>query len=186
MEDNKIDENKRLSLEKEYQNTLDNTSNAFTTLRQQWDYTFDIGRKLGYSDIKIGDDLRARCRGLKSDSTLQRMLPDSAKHMKHASKHKTEPVILTGSRQPRLVTDEEPTIPLPPQTVKEVQPEYIEEKVKGKIKEPESKFQSLSNLNQKVILDSRKFGLDLKVAVSNKSKIELTINNNEVVKIKEI
>jgi hypothetical protein len=100
----------------EYHRALNNIAGTFGTLKDQVNQAFEIGRALGLGDMQIGSDVRDRIKGLVSISTIQRMLPETAKHMKHAS----EPIKLNGStkvqklhNQRRLVVPEEPTIPPP-------------------------------------------------------------------------
>jgi hypothetical protein len=157
----------------EYLDVLNNIADAFGTLKDQVNRAFEVGRKYGLSDMQIGTDIRRHLKGQVTDNTIQRMLPETAKHMQHASKHKTEPIKLIGSskNQTRLVTDQEPQIPPSPQVIREVQlsPELLKP-------EPE--------VNNEVFLSCRKFSTELRMGLLNNSVLKLELNsNNEVIKI---
>ena len=108
----------------EYHNVLNNIAKSFGTLKDQVNQAFELGRTLGLSDAFIGNDVRNRIKGLVSISTIQRMLPNTAKQQQtHIASEKV--VKLTAAKQSdpnqvRLVVPEEPKIPPPPQVVREV------------------------------------------------------------------
>ena len=70
----------------EYHNVLNNIAGSFGTLKDQVNQAFEIGRALGLSDMQIGSDVRSKIKGLMSTSTIQRMLPDTAKHKEFSNK----------------------------------------------------------------------------------------------------
>jgi hypothetical protein len=82
----------------QYQTALNNIAGTLGTLRDHVSSAFQFGRALGLNDIEIGNDVRVRIKGLVSTRTIQNMLPETAKHMQHASQHKTEPVNFAGPR----------------------------------------------------------------------------------------
>lgn len=167
--------------EDEYQKALNNITGTFDTLRNQIINAFEIGRAAGLDDMQIGNDIRTRIKGLVDASTIRRMLPDSAKHMKHAS----EPRNLRGSKpdarnlrayikppnqnQARLVLEEQPKIPPPPQRLEEAHVTLEAE--------PDN------DDNGEILLDCNKFRSDLRIALLNNAKIKLKIRNSQVIAI---
>ena len=97
----------------EYRNVLNNIAGSFGTLKDQVNQAFEIGRALGLSDMQIGSDVRSKIKGLMSTSTIQRMLPDTAKHQER-NPTRNKPVV-------KLTT--QPTIPSPAQPIIEIEPE---------------------------------------------------------------
>jgi hypothetical protein len=163
--------------EEQYQTALNNIAETFGTLRDQVSSAFQSGRALGLNDVQIGNDVRSRIKGLVSTKTIQNILPQTAKHMQHASKHKSEPVNFTGSYQPRLIVPEEPKIPPRPQVMQELEPEPPKA-----INEPIP----ISFADTEIMLDTGKFRSDLRIALINGAKVRLRINNrNEVISMKE-
>ena len=157
----------------EYQNALNNIAGTFGTLRDQVNNAFEIGRSLGLNDMQIGNDVRSKIKGLMSTSTIQRMLPDTAKHQEK----KRAAAVKMNANQVRLVVPEEPTIPPRPETVVEVEPEPPKP-----IDEPIA----IPTGDRKIKLDTGKFRSDLRIALINGDKVWLIYDSrNEVIKIVE-
>ena len=107
----------------EYRNVLNNIAESFGTLKDQVNHAFEVGRALGLTDIQIGNDVRSKIKGLMSTSTIQRMLPETAKHQERDPTRNKRVVNLTTQPNPnrRLVVPEEPTIPPPPEVHQEAE-----------------------------------------------------------------
>lgn len=110
----------------EYHNVLNNIANSFGTLKDQVNQAFEVGRALGFTDSQIGSDVRSKIKGLVSLSTIQRMLPDTAKQQQtHIASEKVVKLTAANPNR-RLVVPEEPTIPPPPEVHREA--EIIQER----------------------------------------------------------
>ena len=68
----------------------------FGKLETKKDAVFEQGRKEGFNDMEIGDMIRSAMKDHYSDRTIRRILPDTAKHTEHVSKHKTQPAKMSG------------------------------------------------------------------------------------------
>lgn len=148
--------------------------------RKYFERLVGAGRKTGRSDIRIGDDVRKELKGEIDDRTIRRYLPESMKHIEHSSEESSGQSVRF-TKKPDS-NDKEINIPVK-HTVKYVEPQEAVEK--GIPQEHIKEFETGIS-EYKVILDCRKFQADLRIALLNKSKVSLLINNNEVVRMKEI
>jgi hypothetical protein len=119
----------------EYRNVLNNIAESFGTLKDQVNQAFEVGRSLGVTDSQIGSDVRSKIKGLVSISTIQRMLPDSAKQQQtHIASEKVVKLTAANPNR-RLVVPEEPSLPAPPEVHQEAEivrepPKAIEEPIR--------------------------------------------------------
>ena len=160
--------------EEQYRNVLNNIAGSFGTLRDQVNQAFEIGRALGLNDMQIGSDVRSRIKGLMSTSTIQRMLPETAKHQE---KKRAAAVKLTAKQRyipppPKVLSHDEVI-----QIVRErqnVEPKAIDEPI------------TIPTGDKQIMLDTGKFRSDLRIALINGAKVWLSYNNaKEVIKINE-
>lgn len=86
---------------------LDGLTPDFVKLQEKVDGIFAKGREEGFEDMVIGDWVRGKMKDHYTDRTITRVLPETAKHMKHASKTKDEPDKMSGSE---TETDEDSPI----------------------------------------------------------------------------
>ena len=151
--------------EEQYRNVLNNIAGSFGRLKDQVNQAFEIGRALGLTDMQIGNDVRSKIKGLMSTSTIQRMLPETAKHQER-NPTRNKPVV-------KLTT--QPTIPSPPQPIIEIEPEP-----------PKAIDRPIAIPDRRIKLDTAKFRSDLRIALINGDKIWLKYNSqNEVIEITE-
>jgi hypothetical protein len=80
---------------------LENLNPDFDKLQPKVDAVFEQGRKEGFCDMEIGDFVRSNMKVNYSLRTIQRVLPDTAKHIEHTGNHKTsdEPDKMSGSER---------------------------------------------------------------------------------------
>ena len=78
------------------------------------------GRRLGFSDIEIGDAIRKESKGKIPDRTIRYYLPETAKH---PEKSRAQFAATLPQNQPNrpLVVPEEPKIPPPPEVHQEAE-----------------------------------------------------------------
>ncbi|MGC1132843.1 MAG: hypothetical protein WA941_08470 [Nitrososphaeraceae archaeon] len=97
-------------LQKQRSKTLDQLLDAlspdFDKLQPKVDAVLEQGKKEGFSDMEIGALIRSKMQEHYSDRTIRRVLPDIAKHTKHASKHKTQPDKMSGSEREPINLDD--------------------------------------------------------------------------------
>ena len=95
----------------------------FGKLETKKDAIFEQGRKEGFNDMEIGDMIRSKMQEHYSDRTIRRILPDTAKHTKHASEHKTQPAKMSGSEREPLEVPADKVKIEPAPTIDERSPE---------------------------------------------------------------
>ena len=118
---NNLDVNKKLSKLKQIAIDIVSGIESVIKNRDIINQRLDEGRRLGFSDIEIGDAIRRESKGKLSDRTVRYYLPDTAKHIKHASEHKQPAMLPVQQVNRRLVVPEEPTIPPPPEVHQEAE-----------------------------------------------------------------
>ncbi|MPZ06622.1 MAG: hypothetical protein GEU26_09440 [Nitrososphaeraceae archaeon] len=83
----------------------------FGKLKPKIDAVFEQGRKEGLTDMEIGSMIRTELRKHYSERTIQRILPETAKHTEHTSRRKAEPDKMSGSeRKPIEVPADKVTV----------------------------------------------------------------------------
>ena len=116
-ETNNLDVNKKLSKLKQIAIDIVSGIESVIKNRDIINQRLDEGRRLGFSDIEIGDAIRRESKGKLSDVTVRKYLPETAKHMEKSRAQFAKPPFANR----RLVVPEEPKIPPPPEIHQEAE-----------------------------------------------------------------
>jgi hypothetical protein len=96
---------KKKKISKELQVALDNLLIDFEKLQSKVDKVFDLGRKEGLDDMKIGSLVRKKMKEEYSQRTIQRVLPETAKRDYNMNKNKNDTV--TNEQESDKMSDSE-------------------------------------------------------------------------------